>query len=309
MRAADPQFPVEKRIDIRADLALNIRHWPGDGPPFVLLHGLASNARTWDGVAHALTQAGYAVYAVDQRGHGHSDKPDSGYDFATVAADLARLLDAIGLDAPIVAGQSWGGNVVLAFGAQFPNRARGLCFVDGGFLDLQSRPENTWERVAVDLRPPNLIGTPADALRQRLRTYHPDWTDAGVEATLNNFEILPDATIRPRLTLARHMQILRALWEQRPGELYAKVTAPVVICPATSSAAVEWTEHKRVQVAVSEEALARVSVHWFEETDHDIHVQKPGALAGVMLEELTQGIWRFSDSHENGKRRTSTQVV
>ncbi|MCB0116714.1 MAG: alpha/beta hydrolase [Caldilineaceae bacterium] len=292
MTAADSQFPIEKRMDVRADLALNVRHWPGDGVAFVLLHGLASNARTWDGVAHALTQAGHAVYAVDQRGHGLSDKPADGYDFATVTEDLSLLLDALQLDSPIVAGQSWGGNVVLAFGAHYPKRARGLGFVDGGFLDLQSRPENTWERVSVDLRPPNLVGAPAADLRQRLRTYHPDWTDAGVEATLNNFEILPDGTIRPRLTLERHMQILRALWEQRPGDLYGKVSAPVVICPATSSAAAEWTERKRTQVAAAEAALARVRVHWFEETDHDIHVQKPDALAGVMVEELLQGIWR-----------------
>jgi pimeloyl-ACP methyl ester carboxylesterase len=291
MTAADPQFPIENCVAIRDNLALNVRHWPGDGPPFVLLHGLASNARTWDGVAQTLAQAGHAVYAVDQRGHGRSDKPDTGYDFVTVTEDLALLLDALALETPIVAGQSWGGNVVLAFGAAYPNRARGLCFVDGGFLDLQERPENTWERVSVDLRPPNLLGTPAEGMRQRMRAYHPDWTDAGIEATLNNFEILADGTIRPRLTLDRHMQILRALWEQRPRELYGKVTAPVVICPATSRNSPEWSERKRVQVAAAAESLARVTVHWFEETDHDIHVQKPGALARVMLEELTQGIW------------------
>ena len=291
MTAADPQFPIENCVAIRDNLALNVRHWPGDGPPFVLLHGLASNARTWDGVAQTLAQAGHAVYAVDQRGHGRSDKPDTGYDFVTVTEDLALLLDALALETPIVAGQSWGGNVVLAFGAAYPNRTRGLCFVDGGFLDLQERPENTWERVSVDLRPPNLLGTPAEGMRQRMRAYHPDWTDAGIEATLNNFEILADGTIRPRLTLDRHMQILRALWEQRPRALYGKVTAPVVICPATSRNSPEWSERKRVQVAAAAESLARVTVHWFEETDHDIHVQKPGALAGVMLGELTQGIW------------------
>lgn len=292
MTAPDLQFPIESRVGIRPDLALNVRHWPGDSVPFVLLHGLASNARTWDGVAQALAQAGHAVYAVDQRGHGRSDKPDSGYDFATVGEDLSRLLDVLKLDTPIVVGQSWGGNVVLAFGAHYPQRARALCFVDGGFLDLQARPENTWERVAVDLRPPHLLGTPAEALRQRLRTFHPDWSDTGIEATLHNFEILADGTIRPWLTLDRHMQILRALWEQRPGELYGKVSAPVLICPATSSAAPEWTERKRTQVAAASAALPCVSVHWFEETDHDIHVQKPTALAGVMVGELQKGVWR-----------------
>ncbi len=46
-----------------------------DAPPFVLVHGLASNARLWDGVATALVAAGHPVFAVDLRGHGRSSKP------------------------------------------------------------------------------------------------------------------------------------------------------------------------------------------------------------------------------------------
>ncbi len=290
--SVDSVLPVEHRVAVRHELALNVRQWPGDGTPFVLLHGLASNARTWDGVARVLAKAGHAVYAVDQRGHGRSDKPASGYDFATVTADLARLLDALAVDSPIVVGQSWGGNVVLAFGAAYPDRASGIGFVDGGFLDLQARPENSWERVSVDLRPPNLVGTPLDAIRQRLRAYHADWSDEGIDATLSNFEHLSDGTIRPWLSLERHMQILRSLWEQRPRSLYPQVRAPVLICPATNSSSPEWNEHKRVQVAAAQQTLTRAAVHWFEDTDHDIHVQKPVELASVMLNEMNNGIWQ-----------------
>jgi len=46
--------------------------------PFVLVHGLASNARLWDGVARRLAGAGHSSAAVDLRGHGRSDKPDTG---------------------------------------------------------------------------------------------------------------------------------------------------------------------------------------------------------------------------------------
>ncbi len=108
---------------VREQLRLNVRHWPGEGRPFVLLHGLASNSLTWAVVARHLQAAGHAVYAVDQRGHGHSDKPDDGYDFGTVTEDLELLCDRLGLASPIVAGQSWGGNVVLEFGARYPTRA------------------------------------------------------------------------------------------------------------------------------------------------------------------------------------------
>ena len=51
---------------------LHARDWGGDGPPVILLHGLASNCRIWDGVAPLLAAAGFRTVAVDQRGHGES---------------------------------------------------------------------------------------------------------------------------------------------------------------------------------------------------------------------------------------------
>ncbi|MFN8465344.1 MAG: alpha/beta fold hydrolase [Caldilineaceae bacterium] len=151
---------------------LNVRHWPGEGRPFVLLHGLASNSLTWAVVARHLQAAGHAVYAVDQRGHGPSDKPDDGYDFGTVTEDLALLLGPVGAGRPHRSGTVWGGNVVLEFGGKIPKRAAGLVMVDGGYLDLQARPDVTWEKIADQLRPPPLAGTPRSAMRQRLATFH-----------------------------------------------------------------------------------------------------------------------------------------
>ena len=268
-----------------ASLRLHVLEWPGDGRPFVLLHGLASNATTWAAVARELAAHGHRVLAVDQRGHGRSDKPDTGYDFATIVADLAGLLDVLEVDAPVVAGQSWGGNVVLAFGATHRRRAHRLVFVDGGFLDLQAQPGMSWERIAVDLRPPELAGTPRALLAERIRSFHPEWPEEGIEATLANFETLPDGTVRPWLTLDRHMLILRALWEQRPTDLYPLVERPVTIAVAEDAGNPEWLAVKRVQVAAAEGALRAVNVRWFPNTAHDIHVHRPAELAALLLAE------------------------
>jgi pimeloyl-ACP methyl ester carboxylesterase len=275
--------PHSHLISIRSDLRLHVLEWPGPRRPFVLLHGLASNARTWGAVAHRLQAAGHAVYAVDQRGHGRSDKPAAPYDFATVAQDLALLCDALALKSPIVAGQSWGGNVVLEFGVRHPQAAAGLVLVDGGFLDLQSRPGMTWEQVAAELRPPPLTGTPRAELRGRLQAWHPDWSEEGIDATLDNFELLADGTLRPWLTLDRHMQILRSLWDQRPPQLYAQVQAPVLVAAAEDGGNAEWSAAKRRQVETAAAQLAEVEVHWFGATAHDIHVHRPEALADLML--------------------------
>lgn len=272
-------------------LTLHVRVWEGTDVPFVLVHGLSSNCRTWEGVADRLAAAGHPVVTVDQRGHGLSDKPDSGYDFATITEDLALLLDALGLERPVLAGQSWGGNVMLEFGARYGQRTRGIALVDGGYIDLQGRPDATWERTRVSLRPPNLLGTPRVQMKQRMREFHPDWREEGIEATLANFETLDDGTVRPWLTLERHLKILRALWEQRPRELYPQVDTPVLICAADDARNPEWMAVKHGEVDAAAAALPRSTVQWFEKADHDIHVQHPERLADLFLNTLHRGIW------------------
>jgi pimeloyl-ACP methyl ester carboxylesterase len=242
-------------------------------------------------VAEQLARSGHQVITLDQRGHGLSDKPEEGYDFATITADLARLLQIMDLDRPILVGQSWGGNVLLEFGARYPGLASGLGFVDGGFLDLQSRPDATWEKVSAELKPPNLAGIPRHTMKQKLAEAHSDWNEAAIEATLGNFEVLPDGTIRPWLTLSRHMTILRAMWDQRPAQLYPHLTEPVLVCAAKDDRNPTWTAVKAVQVGALQTGLDRCAVHWFDQTDHDIHLHRPDALAGLLLETLENGIW------------------
>jgi pimeloyl-ACP methyl ester carboxylesterase len=120
-------------------------------PAFVLVHGLSSNARMWDGVAADLVADGHRVATVDLRGHGRSSKPDGPYDIPTVADDLAALIDHLALDRPIVAGQSWGGNVAVELAASHPNSIRGIVCVDGGWLE-PSRVFRDWESCREVLR-------------------------------------------------------------------------------------------------------------------------------------------------------------
>lgn len=282
------------RVNV-GDIALSVRDWPGSEPAFILLHGLASNSLLWAGVAERLATLGHRALAVDQRGHGLSDKPDGSYDFATFVADLHQLIAALGLtEPPVLAGQSWGGNVVLAFGAEHPTAARGLAFIDGGFLNVRASLGDDWEAVADRLRPPQLYGIRPEHLRERIRAGHPDWSPESIEAVLGNFATLPDGGLRANLTLERHMQIVRALWEQDPTTLYARVTAPVLICPAERGPAGDQARAERM-VAVAEAGLARNRTVWFADTDHDIHAHRPGELAELLHQELVAGLWAWSD--------------
>src|SRR5688572_16850853 len=108
--------PTSVQVEVAEGVRLAVRHWaPEAAPqrPFLLVHGLSSNARLWDGVAMRLVDRGHPVYAVDLRSHGDSDAPEDGYDTATAAADVAALAERLSLPPAVVAGQSWGGNVVV----------------------------------------------------------------------------------------------------------------------------------------------------------------------------------------------------
>src|SRR5690606_39217827 len=67
-------------------------------------------------------------------GHGHSDKPDSGYDLRSIAADLMALLDAFGVDRAVLVGHSWGGKAALAAAGLHPDRFEHVVAVDPASL-------------------------------------------------------------------------------------------------------------------------------------------------------------------------------
>lgn len=208
-------------------------HEPAVAPGFLLVHGLASNARLYDGVAERLATSGHAVASLDLRGHGRSDKPDSGYDYDTLSADLVAVIDALGSsdDAfarPVAVGQSFGANLVLELAARSPELVSGVACIDGGTIDLGARFA-TFDEVTAALAPPKLAGASADAIRRMIASSHPDWPAQGIDATMANFEIHPDGTITPWLSFERHLEILRTMWSSSPTRLYRLISVPVLL--------------------------------------------------------------------------------
>jgi pimeloyl-ACP methyl ester carboxylesterase len=282
---------------IRHGIDLHCVSW-GDharlaNPPFVLVHGLASNARLWDGVAMRLVRLGHPVVAVDQRGHGRSAKPDDGFDMATVAHDLELLIEAVGFDRPVVVGQSWGANVVIELAHRSPDSMRGVVAVDGGTIHLQ-RHFSDWESCAEQLAPPNLIGMQASRLEAFIRSAHPEWPEEGIRGTLANMEILDDGTIRPWLTRERHMKVLRGLWEHEPESLFPGIRVPVMFMPAVSSsdhATKGWAADKREAVQRAVETIPRALGSWYHDADHDLHAQYPDRVAQELHDETQSGLF------------------
>jgi len=105
---------------------------PLDGPLLVLLHGFPEHAGAWSVHAALLAEAGYRVWAPDQRGYGASEKPDRVADYAldTLAADVVGLIDAAGRERAIVVGHDWGAAVAWWVATRHPERVAKLVAIN-----------------------------------------------------------------------------------------------------------------------------------------------------------------------------------
>ncbi|MGR3572796.1 alpha/beta fold hydrolase [Brevirhabdus sp.] len=93
---------------------LYVKDW-GEGPAVVLIHGWPLNADSWEHQALGLAEGGCRVISYDRRGFGRSGQPFSGYDYDTMADDLAQVMDALGVKDATIAGFSMGGGEVARY--------------------------------------------------------------------------------------------------------------------------------------------------------------------------------------------------
>jgi pimeloyl-ACP methyl ester carboxylesterase len=299
-------------------IALNYRYWDNvyEGlvnyrHPFLLLHGLASGLRIWDKVAVELVKrTAVQVLTLDQRGHGLSDKPDSGYTTSQIVeddhlfADYARDAEILTTtEPPVVVGHSWGATIALAYAATYPDEVAGLVLVDGGMGSMRNRPGyDDWEKVSRELAPPDFAGTPKEKFLGFYRNgpqgrfLAGSWDEQLEDMVLNIVELREDGTVGPRLSRANHMQILRSMWEDDNLAYAAQVRCPVLMISAetTSSPDVmpddarqaEWLKMKREGAAQLKSALVHSPKAEFvimSETVHDIPLQRPAELAKLIV--------------------------
>src|SRR5215204_4234671 len=186
--------------------SLAVRSREGDRRPVLLVHGLASNALLWRGVAETLAARGHPVAAVDLRGHGRSDSPTTGYTTEQAARDVTALATAMGWQAsrPVVVGQSWGANVAIRSAAESSLWGGVMC-ADGGWIHLQPRFP-TFDECWDALKPPSFGAATPDEGLTRIEGFVRGWPPHSVDAVVGNLEVV-DGRVRNRLSLEHHRSI------------------------------------------------------------------------------------------------------
>lgn len=101
----------------------------GTGPTVVLLHGTSASLGVWDPIAER-TSGRARVIAVDQRGHGRSDKPAGAYTASDYCADLFALLSELDCAPAVIVGHSLGARNAVVFATTHPSLVLGVVAVD-----------------------------------------------------------------------------------------------------------------------------------------------------------------------------------
>lgn len=124
-----------------------------DQPAVVLIHGFGGSSFTWRNSLPALADAGYYAVALDLPPFGLSDKsPDLDYSRSALADLVVKVMDYLEIDQAVIVGHSMGGGVTAYFGAQHPERVKGLVFVDGGVFEAMPQPSATATEEASEQR-------------------------------------------------------------------------------------------------------------------------------------------------------------
>lgn len=189
LAVADLRLP-DRRSVLVGDHRLHLVDWGGhDLSPIVFAHGAGLTARTWDLTCLALTPR-HRCLAVDLRGHGDSEwSPHGDYAPATMASDLAALVDTLD-ERPVLVGHSMGALAAVRCALDHDITLRGLVIVDIGPSSVPRSLTPSDEPVAA--RPPLVYDTFDDFVDHAMRL-NPRRDRAQLRVSLShNARRLPD---------------------------------------------------------------------------------------------------------------------
>lgn len=203
----------------------------GEGPVLVMTHGLTANAHSFDGLANAF-DGEVRLVAVDLRGRGLSDKPDTGYSMEDHAADVLGLLDHLKIDRAFLGGHSFGGLLTYHIAAHHPDRVR-RCVVMDAPIDIG---EATLEQIkpALDRLGQVLPSWPAYLAAIKEQPYYDGWWDPQIESYYRaDVQENEDGTVQSRSSSDHIRQSVERTMGVPWSEYLDRIEVPLLLIRAT----------------------------------------------------------------------------
>lgn len=147
--------PILKSVELPNQVRLPyVEQGDPAGVPLLLLHAIADSWHAFEPVLAHLPKSIHA-FALTQRGHGDASHPVAGYHVHDFATDLVAFMNAIELEAAVIAGGSSGGFVARRFAIDHPERTLGLVLL-GSPANLRDKPSvrELWDSTVSKLTDP-----------------------------------------------------------------------------------------------------------------------------------------------------------
>lgn len=250
------------------------------GTPIILLHGLADSWRIFELLIPYLPKP-FHVYALSQRGHGNSSRPESGYATKDFEEDLLSFMNALNVEKAVILGASSGGFPARSFAVRHPERTLALVLL-GSPATLQGIPaiQEIWDTTISNLT------DPVD--RKFVENFAVDLLSTPVTQQFLEMTLQENLKVPARVWRETTEGILK---EEFPGELN-KISSPTLII---------WGDQDNLLTRRSQEEMAEVIsgsklvVH--ENAGHLLYCEDPKGVASdiaVYLEEIQKNVTSVS---------------
>lgn len=246
--------------------------------PLVFLHGLMGFAANW-GKIWPHFESNYKVLVFDQRGHGRSTKPQTGYSPEEYAADLHELLSFLGWERAHIIGHSMGGRVALQFAHNYPEQTASLTMEDSGAEANPSRVH--WIT--------NLLGkipTPFPDREAAKKFFTTEFKDDPMTGSFlhANLETLADQTLNWRFHAPGMIETVEKGRAQDATKIFQDLQIPILLVRGGKSVEFPANEATRMEKLNSRAKLVTIPG-----AGHYVHAEKPtefSAALSAFLQEV-----------------------
>ena len=218
---------------------IQLAQWGHKGKPILCIHGITANCRCWDVMASGLGPD-YLVTAMDLRGRGLSESPDSGYSIKHHCQDILAVLDDLGFEKTVIMGHSLGAFIATAFGAEHSDRVDRIILVDGGGKLSEIQMVKVFAGIKPSLDRLGRVFPSFEAYLDLMKAapFFKEWTQVLENYYRYDIEEV-EGGVRSRIHPAHIQEERENLGAMDISQFYEKISCPVLILRATDGMVAE----------------------------------------------------------------------